>query len=131
LHEVFPEVDLATVGSYYDAPQVGAENTYIGGTGEDAWRTVFDTFEDTIVTSEARARRNKVIARIIPEVAKPMLLRVFPQPRTSTSYPITNLVSSMEYPYAEISPDPTYRGLAQKCHDRMAELALEFVETQF
>lgn len=93
LERQFPEVDFAFLASHYiPPPRIGVKHVYIGGLGKEAGDLVYQTFENAIETDLKKASRSEFIRQFVPERFKPWVFRRFPIPRTSVSYPLTNLV---------------------------------------
>lgn len=130
LKPAFRQADLAILASLYTiVPSFpDFDQVMIGGVGRKASDAEYLTFESVSKTSRA-AFLTSLIRHTLPEHLQTRLFRRLPLPRTSTSYQLTNLVSSRET-YAARTADTRYRTLAKIAYQRMDSLALEFLESK-
>ena len=131
LREVFPRVDFIFLGSSYDPPATIplASSVHIAGAGQEKYRIVHSLFEAVAILDETARVRHNVVEVLIPKPLRRPIFKRFPFTRTTTSYPLHNLIPSTEFPEATITPDKRYRDLAAHCHQTMAELARTLAPT--
>lgn len=131
LRRHFQLIDFAFLSARYDPPPpVDCDRIFFGGVGIDAGMAVYRTFESVVKVHSKRAQFNQILRKFVPEPLKQPLFRRFPLIRTSSSHPLHNLVPGERQPMASVTPDKTYRTLAQNTFLRMDLLANEFMETQ-